>query len=80
MEPRGKAERALVVETAAGDRSVYPVGRSPGQGAGSGGLTSDSGEIPEILSNRLFPICSGNAPISTGACPGRVESKTVLIL
>ena len=25
-------------------------------------------------------ICSGNAPISTGACPGIVESRTVLIL
>ena len=28
----------------------------------------------------LFTICSGNAPISTGACPGIVKSRTVLIL
>ena len=30
--------------------------------------------------NRLFTICSGNAPISTGACPGIGKSRTVLIL
>jgi|EP00966_Prymnesium_polylepis_P116087 hypothetical protein len=43
--------RALVVETstpAAGDRSVYPVGRSPGQGASSG-AAAVLGAIPGHL-------------------------------
>ena len=43
-EGRARARRRSIVETstpAAGDRSVYPVGRSPGQGAGYGGRRGD---------------------------------------
>ena len=66
--PRGRAGRALVVETstpAAGDRSVYPVGRSPGQGAGSGGPRSDSGSIPN--------------PVPLGGEEGRKGVKAVRV-
>ena len=34
---------------------------------------------PKYCWNRLFTICSGTAPISTGASPEVVESRTVLI-
>ena len=44
----------------------------------SGLLRSHRMPKPDYCENRLLAICSPDAPVQTGTCPGMVESGTVL--